>query len=265
MTSLTLYINTRNRLDRQPTYDHLSRVPRLNPVLVCPESEVKDHLCNGRRAMARPENCDNLSKTRQWLLEVCPSPVMVLMDDDLDFFIRKDKESFHLRSANEGDLRELFKRIDTYFTRDGIKHLGLDMRQGNNHHDIPYVEVGRACSFLAYDVNFLRENKIRFDRLPLMQDFDVCLSLLKLGHPNRIITEFCYNERGGSNAKGGVSDYRSAMLIANTSYALAKYHEPFVKVVTKKSKSGWQGMEERVDVNVFWKKAYESSKQRGFF
>lgn len=260
-----VYINTRNRLDRQWTYDHLKEVPKLNPVLVCPKDEVEGHLAANRRAMARPESCHNLSETRQWLLEICPSKIMILVDDDLDFFIRKNKETFHLRRAGAGDLREMFRRINTYITQDNIKHLGLDMRQGNNHHAIPYVDVGRACSFLAYDVDFLRENDIRFDNFPLMQDFDVCLTLLKMGFPNRIITEFCYNERGGSNAMGGVSDYRSNALIANTAYALSRRHDPFVKVVTKKSKSGWKGMEERVDVNVQWKKAYESSKQKGFF
>jgi hypothetical protein len=94
-----------------------------------------------------------------------------------------------------------------------------------------------------------------------MEDFDLTLQLLRLGKPNRVFFEYCWNQRD-SGATGGCSKYRTPEMQSDAAHRLAEMHQGFVKLVTKKSKdtsTSWKGMKERVDVIVSWRKALESA------
>jgi hypothetical protein len=113
----------------------------------------------------------------------------------------------------------------------------------------------------AYDTQILRELKIELGRLPVMEDFDLTLQLLRRGRLNRVSHRYCWNQRGSGNV-GGCSDYRTAEMQATAARRLAELHAPFVMLKAKKSKDtseSWKGMKERTDVNIQWREAYESS------
>jgi hypothetical protein len=118
----------------------------------------------------------------------------------------------------------------------------------------------------AYHTGRLRslvdEGVIELGRVPVMEDFDLTLQLLRAGFPNRVSYEFCWNQRG-SGSEGGCSTYRTGEMQAAAARRLAELHPDFVKVVTKSSKSNWkQGdMQERVDVIVQWRKAFEAGRR----
>jgi hypothetical protein len=102
----------------------------------------------------------------------------------------------------------------------------------------------------------LKEN-IRFDDIPVMEDFHVALSLLRKGYPNAIVQNWCWSQ-SKSNAKGGCSEFRSSEVQTQAAIRLSELHAPFVTVVEKESKS-WAGdLATRTDVRVAWKKALES-------
>jgi hypothetical protein len=67
--------------------------------------------------------------------------------------------------------------------------------------------------------------------------------------------DWAWNQRG-SGAVGGCSGYRNNEVQTEAANELHRLFPDFVTVVTKKSKSSWQGMEERTDVRIQWKKAF---------
>jgi hypothetical protein len=106
---------------------------------------------------------------------------------------------------------------------------------------------------------FIKEN-IRFDSLKVMEDFYVTLSFLTRGYPNAVVFDYCWNQLG-SGAEGGCAEYRDEEMQAQAAKELHATFPGFVRVVEKTSKTAWEGMETRTDVNVLWKKAFESSQK----
>lgn len=138
-------------------------------------------------------------------------------------------------------------------------HVGFGSREGGNRVTVDYSHNTRIMRVLGYDRNLLMKECITFDRLPVMEDFDVALRLLRLGHPNMVINTVVHNQ-AGSGKTGGCSHFRTKEVQAEAAYKLQRLHPGFVKVVTKSTKSAWGGGE-RTDVNIQWKKCYAAGKQ----
>ncbi len=253
---MKIFIPTKGRLESQKTWDHIPEDLRSDTILICPPDEVERHAKLKRNAMAHPKGLKGISNVRQWILEQAGEK-FIMIDDDHWFFRREMPGDVKLRKTTEQDMLWLFRHMDHLLNR--FHHIGVSARQGNNRMAVPHVDVTRQNNMHGFRRETLLKHKIRFDTLPLMEDFHVTLSLLELGYPNRVITEICWNQSSGSHAKGGCSDYRTNELQREAAITLARLHRPFVKVIRKKSKSSWKGMEERFDVRVNWKAAYQSS------
>lgn len=139
-------------------------------------------------------------------------------------------------------------------------HVGLSARQGNNHESQPVAECRRMFNAYIYDLERVRAAGVTPGRLPVMEDFDLTLQLLRKGLPNAVIYRWCWNQPG-SNAPGGCSQYRTAEMQASAAARLAELHPGLVRVVDKET-ANWQGMHKRKDVTIYWKKAYEQAGER---
>ena len=181
---------------------------------------------------------------------------LVMLDDDLRFDVRRMDERGKFYVAADKDVLKLFdkmeKMLDTY------AHVGVLSREGGNREEKSTKECTRMMRVLAYHVNTFKDERIKFDRLPLQEDFDVTLQLLRKGYPNLVLCEWV-NGQGTSGAKGGCSHFRTLELHNENAVKLARLHDPFVKVVSKQTKGAWGG-NPRLDVMVQWKKAFESSQ-----
>jgi hypothetical protein len=196
-----------------------------------------------------------------------------MLDDDMDFCYRPVVSEPKLSMIDSAE--RMSTMIDTLrgWLEGGFVHVGLSARQGNNrpYYDDegtyglhPYRDATRMMNAYAYDTaevnKLIRRGKVELGRIPVMEDFDLTLQLLRLGMPNRVSFEYCWNQRG-SGRRGGCEVYRTSEMQAAAARRLAELHPNFVKVTTKVSKSSsesWKGMKERVDVVVHWRKAFES-------
>lgn len=253
---MKIYIPTKDRIEDQKTWEHIPERWKQHTFLVCPQNEVREHEARGRNAIAHPKSTKGISAVRQWIIENSKDKTLVQVDDDHWFFRRISPDSVKLRKCAEEDLLELFDWMEENTLK--FAHVGVSARQGNHLLDYPHVEVTRVNNMHGYYVPVFKHHNLKFTDVPLMEDYHITLSLLKLGYANRVNTEFVWNQSRGSGAQGGCSSYRNADLQTEAAYKLAKLHHPFVKVVEKKSKSGWEGLETRTDVRIQWKKAYES-------
>lgn len=198
---------------------------------------------------------------RQWMVENVQKEIgaryVLMLDDDLQFYARKAEGDWHLRNATTTDLISMVTMIKDLLEIDGYPMVALSARQGNQHFENEIEFNKRTCTAYGVDIEFFLDQEIRFDRLGLMEDFDVTLQILRLGEKIPMVAKYAWGQRG-SNRAGGCSLYRTPELQSECAERLAELHPGFVKVVEKKMKTGHADWKVRKDVRVQWKKAYES-------
>ena len=255
---LKIYIPTLNRVGKQHTFQHLPEKLKKQTTLVCPLNEVKLHTAlNYQNVLGCAAK--GIGKTRQYILEHAAAngyDKIVMLDDDLRFDWRRLDERGKFYVATEAQVLELFKSIETNLKN--YVHVGVLAREGGNRCPTEFMKNTRMLRVLAYNVPKFFAAEVRYDRLPVMEDFDVTLQLLRKGFPNLLLCNWV-NGQGSSNAAGGCSTYRTMEVQEMGAKMLAKKHPEFVKLVRKQTKAAWNG-QERTDVMIQWKKAFESSQ-----
>lgn len=198
-----------------------------------------------------------IGAVRQHLIDIADNAVLML-DDDLSFFVRRKDNPKLLQKAQPGDVVQMIKAAERELKN--YAHLSIAVREGANRNTDDVIFNIRGLRALGYQAAVLRAEGVRFDRLPVMEDFDVELQLLRLGYDQITLNKWC-QDQGASNAPGGCSTYRSMAVQAQGAEGLAKLHPDFVTVVEKDAKSG-DAWAKRKDVRVQWKKARESGNAR---
>lgn len=261
---MKIYIPTRGRLNDQITVNNLPRKLQAEVILVVDKAEEKAHkdMYGHGWIIAVPEDCNSIGKVRQFIVDQHNvkkhGPKIMMLDDDLGFDERRMDIPERFIQAKTETIVKNFSAVEKLL--DDYAHGGIRYRQLANV--APLIDYNcRVLRALAYDVDVLRKHNVRFDRIIVMEDFDVTLQLLRLGYSNFSISTIIQGQ-GSSNAVGGCSIYRDHLRQAEGANGLAALHPDFVKVRTAKTNwKGW-GSDERVDVTVRWKKAYESSLSR---
>jgi hypothetical protein len=213
-----------------------------------------------------PKEYDGISRTREWILTQLSIKTgekhVLMLDDDMDFCYRPNMADPALETIKDLECFEAMFALLEQWLREGFVHIGLAARQGSNHFLGPetYRNITRMMNCYAYDTNALKELKVEMGRIPVMEDFDLTLQLLRKGYPNRVAYNYVWNQRG-SGAEGGCSSYRTPELQMNAAKQLQEYHPDYVTLVTKTTGSVWKNMEEREDVIIQWAKAYEDGKR----
>lgn len=257
---MQIYIPTRDRLEAQYTWDNLTPALRAQTLLVCPPEEIEGHVARGRRAVARPPV--RLSGVRQWIVDTHADPdqPVIMLDDDLGFFKRKDPDKYNLMPISRTpDLEVLLGRLHDLVAVDGYAHAGLCPRQGNNRY-FPSVILHAMRINAVHCVNprKLAEYNARYDAVELMEDYHVVLTLLEAGQDNAVIADGAWDQVKGSGAPGGLTHFRTKEVQAAAAFKLAELHPGYVRVVDKEPKTGqgdqWGGV--RTDVRVYWQRAF---------
>jgi TET-associated glycosyltransferase-like protein len=278
---MLIVIPSRGRADpsQQVTLRNFERLKIKRDTLLAVPAAEYDRYCrirfDGMRVVKVPGDVRGISETRAWImtdLAIAEKQRYVcMMDDDLDFCWRPDMRDVRLSMADGPQTTGLLDVLEGWLKREQLVHVGVSARQ--NNHQFPsasdvgengepreWREAARMMNMYAYDTQFLRKNGLKLGRIPVMEDFDLTLQLLRMGVPNRVSYRWCWNQRG-SGKIGGCSTYRTAEMQADAARKLAEWHGDFVRLKIKTSKKGsgsWEGMKERLDVNVQWQMAYRA-------
>lgn len=258
MKDLTIYIPTYGRADSQITYDNLSPEIQKKVVLVVHPKEKKLYdkkynivLCPKKTIAAK----------RAWIIENCPTKYLIMIDDDLQFYIRRDLEGWRLRYSDKGeDINIMFEAVYKSLKEDGYVHVGISDRSGNNHVKGLAAENTRMFGFLAYNRDVVLKN-VEFNRVKFHEDFDINLQLLYKGYPNLVYYYFAKHDIAGFNSEGGVSTERTLENHNNSVRNFAEVNKGFCTVRTTKKKSQEDEFSERLELIIYWKRAFESSKK----
>lgn len=197
-----------------------------------------------------------IGKVRQWIVERAPADLVCMLDDDLAFFERRKDDATKLLLASPASVAAMFKQIAKELKQ--LAHIGVAAREGANRCTDQIMFNTRMLRVLAYDTKVLHKEKVSYARLPVMEDFDVTLQLLRKGYANGVLNTWA-QDQGTSNAPGGCSTYRTMEVQAEGAHGLKKLHAEYVTVVQKETKGAWGGGV-RTDVRIAWKRAYEEGR-----
>ena len=270
MKDLAICILTRGRAYRQITLANLHPHLLNYTHLVIDEDEKDDHIKYKRNYVVDDvwymprkfltHNFDgNFSDKKDWIARRIKKRYIIFVDDDLKFDARVGGK---LVKANQIQTWKAFNLLYKYL-KEGFAHVALSAREGNNRVEEDYRDATRAMRVCGFDLNVVFKHNLSFNRLPLMADFDITLSLLELGYPNRVIYKYANGQRK-SNDDGGCSLYRTPELMTAAAEGLYKLHPQFVKVEEKTTSKPWAGFDTnvRTDVTVAWRKAFEFGKNK---
>lgn len=257
---MRLYVPTFQRVHQQETWSWLSGSAKERAVLVARPEESDALRALGYPVVSCPAK--GIGPTRQWILDHHDvdryGPRLMWLDDDLKFakrrlddptkFLPLDRDSDDDWDAMEADFEEML---------DFVPLCGLAARSGANRDAAPYKRNGRIYDLMAMDLNVVRQNGFRINRLEFMEDFDFSLQFLTRGYQTLLLNTHAKDDRG-SNAPGGCSSYRTDAGQAQAAHRLAELWPGLVAVTERPP---WRGSTvPRVDVRVQWAKAYEAGK-----
>lgn len=206
-----------------------------------------DSSYNGERGIGR--------KRDHVIRELSGGEPVLMMDDDLTFFVRRSDDPTKFRDGTADEFRAMLKQIEVNLQKYPL--VGIASREGGNRVTDKYIYDTRILRLLAYTPEMLIKHDIWFSDIPVMEDFHVALSLLKHGYHNLVLNHYCHNQ-AGSGLEGGCSTYRTPEVQADAARKLADLHPGLVKVVSKETKGAWGGGP-RTDVQIQWKKAYSGT------
>lgn len=197
-----------------------------------------------------PTGVTRLGATRQYLVDRYRGEKIVLMDDDLTFYIRQNPADWHLTIPSPEDLEGMFAEIEALLNR--YAHVGVSGRERQNTMSGRVEENTRYMRLLAYNTA-LWPDDIRCDRVDGMSDFDACLQLLRAGLPCAVLTRHAQGQRA-TQTPGGMAGQRSHESHSAEVAALCELHPGLVTPTQKQNRSGGP-FGYRDEVIVSWKYA----------
>lgn len=245
MTWLALPMEWRKRTSivvaKKEFEKYSKRYPSYADIVICPE--------------------EGIGNVRQWIIDNTLAKYIIMMDDDLRFAKRIEPGKVKLTPCDQADVGHIVNTIFTYMIDEKYVHASVCKRTEASFFLCDYRTVVRQNNIHGFNVRKLRRLKkkgVRFDRMELMEDFHVTLRLFELGYPNKVLFDYTWDQRG-SNYRGGCSSYRTGEAQKRAAKRLARLHPDFVQVVRKKvvGKQSWDGMKERYDVRIAWRKAFK--------
>ena len=258
LRDMQIYIPTLGRVGKQRTFESLPPEWQKRTWYVIHKRERKDYLWHPRRVIV---NKIGVCHFRQAALNHTTRrgfSKMFMFDDDLGFSIRADDWSQKKPKMLAATPKDIGAALEIAEKRlDGYAAVGFDARFGNNRR--PKADWHNVCRMMyafGIDVDLFDELEIRFDKFFFWEDFHVTLELLKRGYPNSIYLNCCVGSP--TNAKGGVSLYRTPEKLRAVRDEFVKHHAPFVVPVDKTSKSWGGDIGDTVpDVRIGWQKAFK--------
>lgn len=253
-----IYIPSMQRASMQYTLEAIKEESPYPITLVVPAEELDDYTVANPGVGIIGTNCKGIANTRDWIMAIASRDEehVLMMDDDLTFYARRNDDPTKFRNLDKGEIREMLTSVHALLHK--YVHVGIAPREGANRNISPVLSCTRAPRVIGYRMAEFFESGASFANSTVMDDFEVTLHLLTRGYENGILNSFVQNQRG-SGTVGGASTYRTLEVHAAAAKKLAERYPQFVKTVEKTTARAWGGAT-RTDVIIQWKRALEYGK-----
>lgn len=230
-SKFAIVIPTRNRVGRQITRKQFEGTPFEDNVwLCCPSDESHPY-----PTIHRPEGLKGIQNVRQWIADQCKADYLFMFDDDLRF---------------KGDIQkgvdELIGFLDANYSYVGFQNRYLSNLKSE------YMFYGPPSMCYGFRMKDFKELGVRFNDLPLMEDWHVALSFQEAHRPV-IFTQTVLVSSESSGTVAGGCDYRTPQMVEDCILDFAALHPKTVRIYPKRGR--YQGQYIPISFKVFWKKA----------
>ena len=270
MRDIIIVINSSNRVDKVRTHLLFPKLNCIDWVIAVPHDQVEEYSNKFDHIIIIPEHvAPYLPSQRQWVMEHMADKYKYVwfMDDDLKFSYREEG-STKLTLSTTTQISDMFRSMKEAIADYPL--VGISTRLGNNFVEKSFDTICRVTRCYALSTQVFKDLGIKFNPIEpfVAEDFHMTLCLLNAGHKNMVLYNYA-QEDIGSNAAGGCSVYRTAMVQETTMKWMAANH-PEVTLKVKTNKTGWNlpgsVNNERLDCIIQWKKAYKpKGKPKRFF
>lgn len=277
--NMDIVIPSHHRVGAQDTLTHMAPELRRRTILVGPTHEYPQHLghsyMEGVRFLPQPDGTRNISDVRAFLLRIwgggptwglgentnpATSDNLLMLDDDLRFYIRREDKVDRLRYATHEEQVAWFKALSERLGPE-VPHGGFGTRRGNNNQEpkdgnwLNHWTQGRVMSAIAFHAPTVVA-ECELGRIDTREDFDYTLQLMRRGYPNTVCQTFVQGD-GGYSAPGGCSVWRTTETSDRDAHKLAELHPGLVKIKKKEFKNT-----PRLEITVSWQKALREGRER---
>lgn len=259
MREPTIYIPTYRRTGAQETLNWISPAWWDRVHLVAAEDEVAALAEYGVDILICPVQ-GRIGDVRQWIIDqhdMSQGSRILMLDDDLKFFERRTDDPTKFVPIDEAGWDTIMDEL--MLMLDVVPLCGVVNRSGANRYVEPYRLTPRVGGTLAIDLDVVRRHDFTMNRIRFMEDFDFALQFLSMGYPTLGLNTHVFDQRGGSNARGGCSTSRDQAAQSAAAHRLAAMWPDFVST---REAPGWAGemAGTRTDVRVAWRRALDSGR-----
>ena len=273
--SISIWVNSSHRKDLVVTHKQFSPEWRKVFFLVVPEDQYQDYKQyekEGIRLITMPKNIPSyLPSQRQWVIENAESDHVFIMDDDLQFYKRRD--DLKLRVATTHDVEDMMTAVRIHLMDTNM--VSISSRYQNNLYPTEYKENARCSRCYTVDrhifLNKLHctkcDSKGGFRYNPMEpfvhEDMWLVLHWFHNGYTNRQLYNYAQSDKG-TNTKGGCSLYRTPDVQQESAFFVQEHFPDIIKVSRKITKGTWSGFDKnqagenvRTDMTIQWAKAFK--------
>lgn len=255
---MDIIIPTRGRWDLKLTCDALPRGLRDRIYIVCPSSEARRHadVRPWAQVVVQPDDKMTIAAKRAWIMREWQfNDKIVMLDDDLRFFVKRDDPK-KLRSAEPEDIVQWFDELERTLC-ETVPHAGFGSRLFNNAKPPGWQQAKRMQYVLGYYLPVVRRECDLSGRIETREDMDYVLQLLRKGYPNAVCHTIAVEQSNEYGARGGCSGQRSTASSDADAERLSQLHPGLVRVVQK----NYDG-HPRKEVVVRWEAALREGQER---
>lgn len=251
-----IIIPTLGRFNKQETLQAFPEEYWKNITLVVRSEEFEDTIeANpGVCVAAQPDEITNIGEKRAWILRNCGQDNIIMFDDDLRFYIRRQDRRDRLEFMTK---EEVVIHCEDILSRLGPELPGISMSERNNNHG--RIDGWEYCTrmmyCLAFHVPTVLEN-VELGRVLFREDYDIAIQLLAKGLPNVSYSNIAIGQTTGYNAPGGCSTERDVQSSDDQAFKLQELHPAYVRAGYK----DFKGMP-RVEVRISWQACFKDGTQ----
>ena len=127
---MKIYIPTRGRPFDQVTLSFFPEELKKQVVLVIDKDEEDKYKFyhDDQAKMVVPEDCIGIGPKRKYIVDNTDDPHIVMLDDDLRFYIRKSPTDWHLRYLEKEEYPAMFGLLEEWM-KQGYAHCGISARE----------------------------------------------------------------------------------------------------------------------------------------
>jgi hypothetical protein len=230
---MRIVIPTRGRWDLTLTCDRLPPEWKKRVDIFCPDKEIERHkdIRPWATVHSQPDQDMTIAAKRAYIIKYHESKRIVMMDDDLQFFTKREDKPKALRSATHDDLHHYLRILEDTLSSD-VPHAGFGSRLFNNNQEPGWKTAQRMQYVLGYYLPVVRD-VCELGRIETREDMDYALQLLSAGYPNMVCHSFVVEQARGYGAKGGCHGQRTTESGNADARKLAELHPGYVRVVSK--------------------------------